>query len=111
MFSTGMPSMRQAFSSSALRIAARRSWVTPHPDDEILGVGITAAWHKGDTATNTISGTSMASPHVAGVAALVLEGSPSASPSQVGGAIGSAATRGVVTDPAGSPNLLLHATS
>ena len=75
------------------------------------GVGITAAWHKGDTATNTISGTSMASPHVAGVAALVLQGSPSASPSQVGGAIGSAATPGVVTDPAGSPNLLLHATS
>ncbi|MGC5584350.1 S8 family peptidase [Ornithinimicrobium sp. W1679] len=75
------------------------------------GVGITAAWHKGDASTNTISGTSMASPHVAGVAALVLQSSSSASPSQVEGAIETAATRGVVSDLAGSPDRLLRATS
>ncbi|HSP59628.1 MAG TPA: S8 family peptidase, partial [Ornithinimicrobium sp.] len=75
------------------------------------GVGITAAWHKGDTSTNTISGTSMASPHVAGVVALVLQGSTSVDPSQVEGAIETAATRGAVSDLAGSPDLLLRATS
>lgn len=71
------------------------------------GVGITAAWHTGDTATNTISGTSMASPHVAGMAALVLQGSPGASPAQVESAIEGDATSGAVSGTAGSPNLLL----
>ena len=37
------------------------------------GVGTTSAWYTNDTATNTISGTSMASPHVAGAAALVIK--------------------------------------
>ena len=37
------------------------------------GVGTTSAWYTSDTATNTISGTSMASPHVAGAAALVIK--------------------------------------
>lgn len=70
------------------------------------GVGITSAWHSSDASTNTISGTSMASPHVAGVAALVLQGSPGASPAQVASAIEGDATIGAVTDTAGSPNLL-----
>jgi subtilisin family serine protease len=73
------------------------------------GVGITAAWHTSNTATNTISGTSMAAPHVAGVAALHLEGNRSATPSAVGTVITGSATPGKVTSAGtGSPNLLLY---
>jgi len=44
---------------------------------------IKSAWYTSNTATNTISGTSMASPHVAGVAALILGDSPLATPAEV----------------------------
>ncbi|OSC53636.1 serine protease, partial [Streptomyces sp. 4F] len=56
------------------------------------GSSITSAWNSGDSATNTISGTSMASPHVAGAAALHLADNPSATPAQVASALTSAAT-------------------
>ncbi|MFE9041866.1 S8 family peptidase [Streptomyces sp. NPDC007818] len=73
------------------------------------GSSITSAWHTGDSATNTISGTSMASPHVAGAAALYLGDNPTATPAQVGTALVNAATPSVVTNPgSGSPNRLLH---
>jgi subtilisin family serine protease len=73
------------------------------------GASITAPWHTSNTATNTISGTSMAAPHVAGVAALHLEGNRTASPSAVGSAVTGAATPGKVTSAgSGSPNLLLY---
>jgi subtilisin family serine protease len=73
------------------------------------GSSITSAWHTSNTATNTISGTSMATPHVAGVAALYLQANPSASASSVASAIVSNATTGVVTSPGtGSPNRLLY---
>ena len=71
------------------------------------GSNITSTWHSGTTATNTISGTSMASPHVAGVAALYLQGSPTATPATVAAQILASSTSGRVTDPVGSPNRLL----
>ncbi|HYN85537.1 MAG TPA: S8 family peptidase [Pyrinomonadaceae bacterium] len=73
------------------------------------GSSILSAWYTSDTATNTISGTSMATPHVAGVAALYLQGNPSASPTTVRDTIVNTATTGVVTSPGtGSPNRLLY---
>ena len=71
------------------------------------GVNIASAWLNGGT--NTISGTSMASPHVAGAAALQLGENPGATPAQVAAALGSNATPGIVGNPGtGSPNLLLY---
>jgi subtilisin family serine protease len=72
------------------------------------GSGITSAWKSSNTATNTISGTSMATPHVAGVAALYLQTNPGATPSAVRTALVNNATSGVVGNAgAGSPNKLL----
>jgi subtilisin family serine protease len=72
------------------------------------GVSITSAWHSSNTATNTISGTSMASPHVAGVGALYLAGNPSASNATVRSWIVNNATTGVITgNPSGTANRLL----
>ncbi|CAL9349169.1 S8 family peptidase [Streptomyces sp. enrichment culture] len=75
------------------------------------GTSITSAWRTNDRAVNTLSGTSMATPHVTGAAAVYLAGHPADSPAQVAGALTSAATSGVVGDPGtGSPDLLLRVT-
>src|SRR5918994_20449 len=66
---------------------------------------ITSAWSTSDTATNTISGTSMASPHVAGAIALYLQTNPGASGSTVTQELVNNSTTGKVTSPGtGSPN-------
>jgi subtilisin family serine protease len=71
------------------------------------GDGITSAWLYGGT--NTISGTSMASPHVAGAAALYLQGDPYASPATVNNYIVSNASLYKLYGlGAGSPNRLLY---
>ena len=73
------------------------------------GQSITSAWHTSTTATNTISGTSMAAPHVAGVGALYLAGNPGASNTTVRSWIINNATTGVITgNPSGTPNRLLY---
>ncbi|MEU4565505.1 S8 family peptidase, partial [Micromonospora sp. NPDC023956] len=73
------------------------------------GVNILSAWHTSDTATNTISGTSMASPHVAGAAARVLQVYPTWTPAQVSSYLISQATEDVITSPGtGSPNRFLY---
>lgn len=72
------------------------------------GSSITSAWWTSTTATSTISGTSMASPHVAGAAALYLQGDPAASPATVTSALVATSTAGLVTGANGSPNRLLH---
>ncbi|GAA4453160.1 hypothetical protein GCM10023170_042990 [Phytohabitans houttuyneae] len=72
------------------------------------GVSITSAWYNSNTATNTISGTSMATPHVAGAAALVLAANPTWSNTQVRDYLVNNATPDVVTNPGtGTPNRLL----
>ncbi|HVT44610.1 MAG TPA: S8 family serine peptidase [Thermoanaerobaculia bacterium] len=72
------------------------------------GVSIKSAWYTSDTATNTISGTSMAAPHAAGVAALYLQGSPGASPQTVRDALYAATTKGIVTSSSTANNHLLY---
>jgi len=73
------------------------------------GSQITSTWSTGNNATNTISGTSMASPHVAGVVALYLDQNPSATPAEVEVAVESAGVRGRLSGiRAGSPNLLVQ---
>ena len=86
---------------STERTDARSSFSNYGPVVDVFapGGGITSAWNTSDTATNTISGTSMASPHVAGVVARYLQGNRNVTPAQVATAITSNATNGKVTNP------------
>ena len=102
----------QAITVGATDSSDTRAWFSNYgscldifaPGDNVL-----SAWHTGDSATNSLSGTSMASPHTAGVAALFVQSSPSASPAAVADLLNAAATIGRVGNPGNlSPNRLLY---
>lgn len=72
------------------------------------GSSITSDWSTSNTATSTLNGTSMATPHVAGAAALYLATNPGASPATVTSALLGAATNNAISNAgSGSPNSLL----
>ncbi len=71
------------------------------------GVGVKSAWTGSNDATNAISGTSMASPHVAGVVALYLEENPTATPAEMEEKVISLSTHDMITDAKKTPNLLV----
>src|SRR5690606_8071601 len=73
------------------------------------GNAIESAWHTGPNDTAVKNGTSMASPHVAGVATLYLEKHPTATPTQVRDALFALTTKGVVTSSNTTNNHLLYA--
>jgi len=101
--------------SEALTIGAtdssdrKASWSNYGPcvDWFAPGVSITSAWSTSNTATNTISGTSMATPHTAGVAAQYLQTSPGASPATVRSVLFDDTTKGIVTSSSTTNNHLL----
>ncbi|WP_369142244.1 S8 family serine peptidase [Streptomyces sp. R44] len=75
------------------------------------GSDITSDWNDSDTGTKTISGTSMATPHVTGAAALYLAAHPSATPADTAAALTGAATPDAIKNPsAGTANKLLKVT-
>ncbi|MFF3723465.1 S8 family peptidase [Streptomyces erythrochromogenes] len=108
-------SVPQALTVGATDAADRRAPFSNHGacvDLFAPGVAVTSAWKDSATATARSSGTSMAAPHVAGAAALLLAGGTARTPAQVSEAL----VRGAVPDrvtglPAGTPNLLLHVTA
>ncbi|KAH6663220.1 putative cuticle-degrading protease [Halenospora varia] len=70
------------------------------------GVNVLSSWIGGTTATNTISGTSMATPHIAGLAAYLIGLEGLSTPAAVVARITALGTTGKITDPKGSVNLL-----
>ncbi|MFJ9764991.1 S8 family peptidase [Streptomyces erythrochromogenes] len=108
-------SVPQALTVGATDAADRRAPFSSHGacvDLFAPGVAVTSAWKDSATATARSSGTSMAAPHVAGAAALLLAGGTARTAAQVSEALVRGAVPGRITGlPAGTPNLLLHVTA
>ena len=89
----------------------RASYSNKGPCVDLYAPGslVWSAWHTGDGALSRIDGTSMAAPHVAGVAALYKQSNPSATQAQVQSYIVTNATSNVISqNPSGTPNKLLY---
>lgn len=75
------------------------------------GSQINSSWIGSNTATKVLNGTSMATPHVAGVVAEMLQSTPTATPQTISTNLLNQASTNVVKDPSGSPNRLLYKSS
>ena len=102
----------EAITVAASDAADRRAWFSNQGSCVDLfapGVGIVSSFVGSDSATKVLDGTSMAAPHVTGLAARLLQADPALTPSEVADRLQASATAGVITDPQGSPNLLAFA--
>lgn len=72
------------------------------------GSQINSSWIGSNTATKVLNGTSMATPHVAGVVAEMLQSTPTATPQTISTNLLNQASTNVVKNPSGSPNRLLY---
>ncbi|HCQ9656829.1 TPA: S8 family peptidase [Acinetobacter baumannii] len=72
------------------------------------GSQINSSWIGNNTATKILNGTSMATPHVVGVVAEMLQSTPTASPQTISTNLLNQASSNVVKNPSGSPNRLLY---
>lgn len=106
---SGEPSAITVGASTSSDARASYSNYGPCLDIFAPGSGITSAWNTGVSANNIISGTSMAAPHVSGVAVLALAAKKTASPAAVASFLmGSATTNQLSSIGAGSPNRLVY---
>jgi subtilisin family serine protease len=103
--------VREAVTVAATDITDSRASFSNHGtcvDIFAPGVGIVSATATTASSTASYSGTSMASPHAAGAAALILARLPGASPVQISTMLSDTSTTGVISNPLGSPNRLLR---
>merc|ERR1740123_1054751 len=109
--------MTYGFIPAAISVGAtdsndQRAWFSnfgPCNDIYAPGVSIYSAWNDADDGVKTISGTSMATPMVAGAAALLLEQDPNRSPKDVIRELQRVSLKGVISDlQEGDPDMLLH---